>query len=301
MFKRIFLFLAMNIAVIVLVTIVIAILENVFWIVVTPQGSYTWLLIFAALFWFAWSFISLAMSKWMAKRAYGVKVFSKEEAHNLSGKEKVVYTIVEELAERNRIKIPEVWIYNSTDPNAFATWASKNSSLVAVSTWLLDQMSKDEIEGVIGHEMAHILNGDMVTMSLLQWVLNTFVIFFARIAATAVQNFITKWEGNNNWFVYYWIVILFEIVFWILASMIAMWFSRHREYRADEWSAKFLWKEKMIKALEALKRMQNYASTDDSKMAAFKISTKKPTWFRAMFSSHPDLDLRIKNLEDLKM
>ncbi len=299
MFKRIVLFLLTNIAVIILVTIVISILEVVFWIRITPNGSYIWLFIFAAIFWFIWSFISLFMSKWMAKKAYWVKVFSKEEIHSLSWKEKIVYDIVEDLAYRNHITIPEVWVYVSSDPNAFATWATKNSSLVAVSTWLLDQLEKDEIEWVIGHEMAHILNGDMVTMTLLQWVLNTFVIFFARIAANIVNNIITKWEWDSRGFVYFAIVIVFEIIFWILASMIAMAFSRYREFRADEWSAKFLWKEKMIKALEALKKMQSLASPDDSKLAAFKISTRKPTWFRALFSSHPDLDDRIKRLEDL--
>ena len=282
-------------------TIVIAILENVFHINISAYGSYTWLLIFAAIFWFAWSFISLAMSKWMAKRAYKIRLFSIEELSSLWEKEKIVYSVVEDLSDRNNIKMPEVWVYVSTDPNAFATWASKNNSLVAVSTGLLDQMSKDEIEWVIAHEMAHILNGDMVTMTLLQWVLNTFVIFFARIAANIVEGAISKWEGKSNGFIYYWIVILFEILFWIIASMIAMWFSRYREFRADEGSARFMWKGKMIKALEALKRMHNLASTDDSKLAAMKISTRKSKWFKALFSSHPDLDDRIKNLENLMM
>lgn len=136
-------------------------------------------------------------------------------------------------------------------------------------------MSKDEIEGVIGHEMAHILNGDMVTMTLLQGVLNTFVIFLARVVANILDNYLSKGENNGPSWVYYVASIVLEIVFGILASMVAMWFSRHREYRADAGSAEFVGKKKMIDALKALKRMQDITLGDDSKMAAFKISTRR--------------------------
>jgi heat shock protein HtpX len=159
-------------------------------------------------------------------------------------------------------------------------------------------MDKNAIEWVVWHEMAHVLNGDMVTMTLLQWILNTFVIFFARIIANIFNN-VTDWKFWMLW--YYWVVILFEIIFWILASMIAMWFSRYREYRADAWSARFVWKDKMIAWLEALKKIQSMASSDSSKLATMKISTKKRWWIMKLFSSHPDLDDRIKALEDIRL
>lgn len=291
-----FLFLAMNLAVIVLITIVLAIVESVFGFSITVYGAnYTGLFIFALIFWFTWSFISLFMSKWMAKKAYKIQIISRENLHNLNEKEKLVWQVVEELSTRNRIKMPEVGIYMSKDPNAFATWPSKNNSLVAVSSWLLDMMNKDAIEWVVWHEMAHILNGDMVTMTLLQWVLNTFVIFFARVLAELVRSR----NENLGTFAYFGIVILFEIVFGVLASFIAMAFSRHREFRADAGSAKFVGKQKMIAWLQALKSMQALASSDDSKLAAMKISTKKRKWFLALLSSHPDLDDRIKALENM--
>ena len=302
MFKRIFLFLAMNLAVIIVINIIIAIVENVFHINITWYWfNYLSIFIFALIVWFAGSFISLFLSKWMAKRAYWVQVIKKEKVSSLSQKEKIVFDIVEELAERNKITMPEVGFYNSSDPNAFATWASKNSSLVAVSSGLLNTMDKDEIEWVIGHEMSHILNWDMVTMTLLQWVLNTFVIFFARVIANIADSYLNKWENSWPSWIYYVVSIVMEIIFWILASLIAMAFSRHREFRADEWSARFLWKQKMIKALNALKKMKDLAISDDAKLATMQINTKWKKWFFALFSSHPDLDDRIKALENLSI
>ncbi|MDD3646576.1 MAG: protease HtpX [Candidatus Gracilibacteria bacterium] len=298
MFKRIFLFLAMNLAIIVLVTIVLAILESVFGFSITAYGAnYTGLFIFALIFGFTGSFISLFMSKWMAKKAYNVQIIGRDKLNNLNDKEKLVWQVVEELSERNRIKMPEVGIYMSKDPNAFATGPSKNNSLVAVSSGLLDMMDKNAIEGVVAHEMAHVLNGDMVTMTLLQGVLNTFVIFFARVIAEVVRSR----NENLGGFAYYGIVIALEIVFGIFASLIAMAFSRYREFRADAGSAKFVGKEKMIAGLQALKNMQALASSDDSKLAAMMISTKKRKGFFALFSSHPDLDDRIQALENLRV
>lgn len=304
MFKRIFLFLAMNMAVMIVIGIIITILENVFHINISWYGqSYVSIFIYALVVWFTWSFISLFLSKWMAKRSYNIEIITKEMVNNLSWKEKVVYEVVEDLAIRNHIKMPEVWVYDDEDPNAFATWASKNSSLVAVSTWLLNTMSKDEIEWVIGHEMAHILNGDMVTMTLLQWVLNTFVVFFSRIIAWIADKFFSSDEEESSgpsW-IYYVVSMIMDILLWILASMIAMWFSRYREFRADEGSAKFMWKEKMINALNALKNMQELAKGDNKELAMMKISTRKRWWIMALFSSHPDLDDRIDNLRNLRM
>ena len=305
MFKRIILFLITNIAIIIAVSIILFIVEKVFWISISGYWfNYTSLFIFALVWWFTGSFISLFISKWMAKRAYNIQVINSEDVVNLNEKEKIVWNVVEELATRNRITMPEVGIYEDSEPNAFATWASKNSSLVAVSTGLLNNMNKQEIEWVIWHEMAHILNWDMVTMTLLQWILNTFVIFFARILANIVDSFINKDSNEPGWW-YYISSIIFEILLGIFASMIAMWFSRVREFKADEWSAKFLWKEKMISALIALKKMEPVLvhTTDDSdkKFAAFKIESKKGRWLASLFASHPDLDERIKNLENLRI
>lgn len=304
MFKRVFLFLITNLAILVILSLVIMVVEKVFWIDVTWYAgwNYVWLLVFALIFGFGWSFISLAISKWMAKRAYWVQVVTINDYSSLDSKQKVVFDVVRDLAERNHIKMPEVWFYESRDPNAFATWASKNSSLVAVSSWLLDIMDKDAIQWVIGHEMAHILNWDMVTMTLLQWVLNTFVIFISRVLAWIVDNFL-NWdeESSGHSWAYIGLSILFEIIFGILASMITMWFSRHREFRADAWSAEFVWKQKMIAWLEALKSMQKYASADNSELATMKISTRWKSGLMALFSSHPDLDDRIKALRELNI
>jgi len=294
------LFLATNLAIMIVLSIAVMIIENVFWINITwyVWWNYLWLFIFSAIFWFGWAFISLLMSKWMAKKAYGVKVISVNEYDNLSGKEKIVFTVVKELAERENIKMPEVGFYNSSEPNAFATWASKNSSLVAVSSWLLNMMERDAIEWVIGHEMSHVLNWDMVTMVLLQWVLNTFVIFFSRIVANVVSQMV---DEKLSGIVYFITTIAFQIVFWILASLLTMKFSRYREFKADAWSAKFVWTQKMIAWLKALKSMQKFASWDNSKLATMKISTKWKKWIMSFFSSHPDLDDRIKALENLNI
>jgi heat shock protein HtpX len=190
--------------------------------------------------------------------------------------------------------MPEVGIYIDTDPNAFATWATKNSSLVAVSTGLLNTMDKDAIEWVIGHEMAHILNGDMITMALLQWVVNTFVIFLSKIIANIVSSAV---DERLSFLIYIVVDITLQILLGILASFVVMWFSRHREFKADEWSAKFVWKEKMIAGLKALQNMQNLAWTDKESMATMKISTKERTWIMRFLASHPSLDDRIANLE----
>jgi len=234
----------------------------------------------------------------MAKRAYWVQVVDVNDYSNLDSKEKVVFDLVRDLAERNHIKMPEVWFYQSNEPNAFATWASKNSSLVAVSTWLLEIMNKDEIEWVIAHEMAHILNWDMVTMTLLQWLINTFVVFISRILANIFDN-VTDWKFGSLW--YFVVNMVLQICIWILASLITMWFSRFREYKADAGSAWYVGKDKMIAALEALKKLQNITWKDDSKFATMKISTKWRSGIMMLFSTHPDLDDRINALKNLSI
>lgn len=290
----------MNMAVLFIANIVLIIVQNVFGINVTAYGfNYTSIFIFALVFWFTGSFISLFLSKWMAKRSYGIQLFDQNNLSSLSDKEKLVYDVVRELSNKHGISMPEVGVFQAPDANAFATWATKNSSLVAVSTGLLEKMNRDEIEWVIAHEMAHILNGDMVTMALLQWVLNTFVIFFARIIANIADSALKKeWEGPS--FIYYAVSIVMEIILWILASIIAMWFSRYREFRADEGSARYVWKQKMIAALKSLQRMYELAPNEKEggQLAAFHISIKRNGGIMQLFSSHPPLEARIKHLEN---
>ena len=299
MFRMLGLWFAMNIAIMIIITISFSIIESVFWIPLsTYSGGYAWMLIAAAVIGFSWSFFSLMISKWMAKRAYKINLINESDESNLDSKTRVVYNTVVSLARQNAIKTPEIGIYDSSEPNAFATGPSKNNSLVAVSTWLLNIMDEDAIEGVVAHEMAHILNWDMVTMTLLQWVLNTFVVFISNVLTNIVQNFLDE----KMWFLARLaVVIFFQILLGLLASLIAMKFSRYREFRADAGSAKYVWKEKMIAWLEALKRMQSMASEDKWAFAAMQISTKKAWGIMKLFSSHPDLDDRISALHDLRV
>ena len=300
MFKTIGLWFAMNAAVMVVIVGIFAILEHFFGIKLDLYGqNYVSIGIYSAIVWFTGSFFSLMISKWMAKRAYDMTFLTEENEWELSEKERIVYTTVNSLARQHSIKIPEVGIYEDSEPNAFATGPSKNNSLVAVSTGLLETMDKNAIEWVVAHEMAHILNGDMITMTLLQWVLNTFVVFFARIVANIFDNATDGKFWNLGYFV---VNILLQILFGVLASLVANKFSRYREYKADAGSAKFVWKDKMIAWLQALKDMQDRLHTSDwDKMATMQIATKKRSGFMTLFSTHPDLDDRIKALEDLRI
>lgn len=292
MLKRIMMFILMNAAIMVLLTITFTVLENVFWISLTGNA---YLFVFALIIWFGGSFISLALSKWMAKKAYKIQLFNIENISGLDRKQRLVWDVVNDLAERNHIKTPEVGIYISSEANAFATGSSKNNSLVAVSSGLLDMMDEKAIEWVIAHEMAHILNGDMVTMALLQWVLNTFVIFISRAIANIISNFL---DEEMSWIAHLAVVIVLEILFGLLASLVLMAFSRHREFRADAGSAQFVWKEKMIAWLEALKNMQNNLKEDKTSFAAMKISSNKRGGLMSLFASHPSLDDRINALRN---
>lgn len=297
MLKRIWLIILMNAAILIIANLFLYIL-SLFWVNVN-YASYGWLFIFCLVASFVGSTISLFISKWLAKTTYWVRVVTQADYTSLSEKEKLVFDVVKDLSERNHIKMPEVGIYQSDEPNAFATWATKNSSLVAVSSGLLDSMSKEAIEWVVWHEMAHVLNGDMVTMTILQWILDTFVMFFAKVIARIVSNFVD--EQYATW-VRIRLDIFLQIVFWILASFIAMWFSRYREYKADAGSAYYVGKEKMIAWLQALKDMQNKMHEADPKYASMQISAPNSKWlFSRLLSSHPELDDRIKALEDLKI
>ncbi|MDD2916919.1 MAG: protease HtpX [Candidatus Gracilibacteria bacterium] len=296
--KRIFLFLVTNIAIILVITTIIFVLEHFLGIRISPNLSngYASLFVFALIFGFAGSFLSLAISRWMAKRAYDIKLISESRLMDFDPKTQLVYTTVANIARQNGIDMPEVGVYVSDDPNAFATGPTKNSSLVAVSTGLLQSMTSAEIEGVIAHEMSHILNGDMVTMTLLQGVLNTFVIFFARIIGKIIDDVVFKNEEGDGWG-YFLTVMVLEAVFGILASLVLMAFSRHREYRADEGSSRLVGKDKMILALKRLEHIiSSREIVDDGKLATFKIHSEKG--FMSLFMSHPDLGDRIKNLEN---
>lgn len=296
---RILLFVLMQIAVLVTVSIVGTILMAVFGIRL-GGGGYTGLLVMCAIFGCVGSIISLFMSKFMVKKAYGVRVITAPQ----NQREYFLVTTIADMARRYGFKVPEVGIYDSQEMNAFATGASKDDSLVAVSSALLYCMNEEELKGVLGHEMSHIANGDMVTMTLLQGVLNTFVYFFSYLAAMVVSNAMSRSsdeEGSSggNIFVFHMVNMLFQILFGILANVILMWFSRWREYRADAGSASLGGKECMIEALEALKRsVQIPPQGQQGQFQALCINGG--SGLAELFMSHPPLDKRIAALRMLK-
>lgn len=248
------------------------------------------LAIFALVWGFAGSFISLAMSKWIAKKSVGARVI--ENPSNPT--ERWLVETVQRQAQKAGIGMPEVAIYEGAEPNAFATGMSKNNALVAVSTGLLHNMTQDEVEAVLGHEVAHIANGDMVTMALLQGVLNAFVIFFAKIIANIASNIFNnnREEGGFDW-VFLAVDIVMNIVLGILASMVTAWFSRQREFRADEGGAYLSSPQKMAAALRRLQTMHPGQLPDQ--MAAFGISSNGT--LSMLFATHPPLEQRIAALE----
>ena len=229
-------------------------------------------------------FVSLAMSKWIAKRSVGAVVIEQPANQQESW---LIDTVKRQAGEAG-IGMPEVAVWDSPEINAFATGMNKNNALVAVSTGLLRSMTKDEAEAVLAHEISHVANGDMVTLALIQGVVNTFVFFFARIAASALS------RGSNNRFMYFMTVMFFQFVFGILASIIVMWFSRRREYRADEGGADLAGSPKMIAALQRLQG-DSQESHLDGQLVAFGISGKKA--MAALFMSHPPLEQRIAALQ----
>lgn len=282
MFSRIALFLLTNFAVLILAGIVMSVLG------VNPNQM-SGLLVFAAIFGFGGSFISLLLSKFMAKRSTGAVVIT--EPRNQT--ERWLLATVERQAREGGIGMPEVAVYEGPEINAFATGANRNKALVAVSTGLLHNMSEDEAEAVLGHEIAHVANGDMITMALLQGVLNTFVIVLARIVGGFIDSALSgNREGGGRGFAYYIIVFVLEMVFGLFATMISMWFSRHREFRADAGGAHLAGRQKMIAALERLK-VNHGQSTLPTQIAAFGIAGGAA---KKLFMSHPPLDERIAAL-----
>ncbi len=291
MLKRILLFLVTNLAVILVLNIVLHLLgvDRV----ITAQGGldYTNLLIFAAVFGFAGSLISLLMSKWTAMRMVGAHVI--REPSNPT--EQWLVETVARQARKAGIGMPDVAIYDAPEPNAFATGANRNNALVAVSTGLLRVMNKDEVEAVLAHEISHIANGDMVTLALIQGVVNTFVIFLSRVVGHTIDRVVFK--NENGYGPAYWITtIVAELLLGILATIIVMWFSRQREFRADAGAAELEGKEKMISALRALQRSAGEAELPDQ-LAAFGISGHIGHGLKALFMSHPPLEKRIEALQ----
>jgi heat shock protein HtpX len=286
---RIVLFLATNLAIILVLSIVMSVVMPALGV---DTSGYMGLLVFAALFGFGGSFISLLLSRWMAKRSTGAQVISQPRTN----REVWLMNTVERQARQAGIPMPEVAIYHAPEPNAFATGASRASSLVAVSTGLLQSMTDDEIEAVLAHEVSHIANGDMVTLTLIQGVVNTFVIFFARVIAGLINNATRSNSSSGQGlgtFAYFGIVMVLELVFGIVASMIVFWFSRQREFRADAGAAKLAGSDKMIAALRRLQGAQE--SNLEGSMMAFGIQSKRA--FSRLFMSHPPLAERIAALQ----
>lgn len=289
--KRVFLFLATNIAILIVLSISLRVLgiEGI----LDEQGAgldLNKLLIFAAVFGMAGSFISLAISKWSAKMMTGAKTI--EQPRNAT--EAWLVDTVRRHAQRVGIGMPEVAIYDAPDMNAFATGMMRNSSLVAVSTGLLQGMTREEVDAVLGHEIAHIANGDMVTLTLIQGVVNTFVIFFSRVIGHTVDRVVFKTERGYG--PAFWVTtIVAELVLGILATMIVLWFSRRREFRADAGSAKLVGAPKMIAALERLKA--NHESALPAQMKAFGIAGGTKSGFVRLFMSHPPIEERIAVLK----
>lgn len=291
--KRIFLFVMTNIAVLVVLSIVVRILG------VEPylQQSglnLTSLLIFSAIFGMGGSLISLAISKWSAKMMTGARVI--ESPGNAT--ESWLLGTVQRQAQQANIGMPEVAIYDSPDMNAFATGASRNNALVAVSSGLLANMSREEAEAVLAHEISHVANGDMITLTLIQGVVNTFVIFLSRVIGYVVDRVILKNERGHG-MGYFVTTIVAQLALGILASIIVNWFSRHREYQADAGGANLAGRQSMINALRRL-QMGTQQNRLPEQIAAFGISDSQGSWMN-LFATHPPLEQRIAALENLDL
>lgn len=293
MFKRIFLFVLTNILVMVSVSIVLSVLGVGNYL--TAAGiNYSALMVFCLVWGFVGSGISLLLSKFMAKTMMGVQIVDDR------GQYADLVRKVHQMARQAGIsKMPEVGIYHSPEVNAFATGPTKNNALVAVSTGLLQQMNSDEVEGVLAHEVAHVANGDMVTMALVQGVVNAFVMFFARIAAFALQNFLQGDRDDDrpaaSGWAYHISVMVFEIVFSFLGMFVVAYFSRIREFRADKGGAQYAGKYKMIAALKRLQQKIDFVDDSQDAVKTLKISSKKG--LMNFLSTHPSLEDRIAALE----
>ena len=300
MFKRIFLFFAINIVIV----LTLSFLLQIFHVgpYLTRYGlDYRMLLSFCLIWGMGGAFISLLLSRIMAKWLMGVQLI---DPRTKNPEERMIYDMVAKLSREARLPdVPEVGIFASNEPNAFATGPTKRRSLVAVSTGLIRNLSKEEVEAVIGHEITHIANGDMVTMTLLQGVVNAFVMFLARILAyavsTALSNKDREGRSSVNYMTFSLFTFLFEIVFMLLGALIIAAFSRYREYRADKGSAELLGKSPMIHALQRLEKLQGITNTElkTQSVEALMITSSKKKSFLHLFSTHPPRHDRISRLE----
>ncbi len=286
---RVMMFMGTNIAVLLVLSIVMSLFGGN----IAAQGDYATLLVSSAVFGFVGSFISLFMSKWMAKRSAGVELIETPK----NEEERWLQDTVAELAQKADIKMPELGIFPGNQPNAFATGWNKNDALVAVNTALLRGMTKDEVRAVLAHEIAHVANGDMVTLTLIQGVVNTFVIFFSRIVGTFVDRAIFK-NDRGYGIGYYVSSMAAQVVFGFLASAIVSWFSRYREFRADEGGATYADRQSMIAALERLKGGAAQEEEMPASIQAFGISPSLRKGMANMFATHPPLDVRIAALRE---
>jgi heat shock protein HtpX len=292
--RRILLFVLTNIAVLALLTIICKVFGIDTWLAASGYGGLGPLLGFAAVFGFGGAFISLAMSKSIAKWTTGAHVIDQPETEQ----ERWLLATVKQLAQKAGIGMPEVAIYDAPEMNAFATGMSRNHALVAVSTGLLQNMNRDQASAVLGHEVTHVANGDMVTMTLLQGVLNTFVIFLARVVGRIIDSAISGGNNRGGGLGYFAIVIVLQIVFGLLASLIVMAFSRWREFRADGGGARLAGRERMISALQRL-GMQQGANTLPKAVHAFGISGELARGIQRLWMSHPPIEERIARLRGI--
>ncbi len=292
--KRIFLFVVTNLAVLVVISFTLRLLGVDRWLTETGGIDFGALLVLSAVIGFAGSIVSLLMSKWSAKRMVGAQVI--EQPNDPT--ERWLVETVKRQAQAAGIGMPEVAIYDAPDVNAFATGWNRNAALVAVSTGLLNNMSRDEAEAVLAHEVSHVANGDMVTLALIQGVVNTFVIFLSKLFGYFVDRVLLKNDGRDGPGIGMFVAeIVAQLVLGILASTIVMWFSRQREFRADVGGASLAGREKMIAALQRLK-LNHEQATLPEQMSAFGISGGRA--FAKLFMTHPPLDERIEALRNLR-
>ncbi|EAT11243.1 protease HtpX [Bermanella marisrubri] len=288
---RILLFLATNIAIVAVASITLSLLGVGSYM--TAQGlDYTNLMIFCLVFGMVGSFVSLFLSKWMAKRSMGVRIIDQPS----NADEQWLVGTVAKLAEKAGIGMPEVGVFASPQANAFATGWNRNDSLVAVSTGLLNKMTREEVEAVLGHEIGHVANGDMVTLTLIQGVVNAFVMFFARIIGSFIDRAVFKNE-NGHGIGFYIATFFAEVILGILASTIVFWFSRRREYRADIAGAELVSPAAMVSALARLRAEYGQPSDMPDEMVAFGISGELKNALGGLFMSHPPLEKRIAALQ----
>ncbi|MGD8894600.1 MAG: protease HtpX [Acidobacteriota bacterium] len=291
--KRVFLFLATNLAILVMVSIVLAVLGSLGYL--DRAGGQGTLLIYCAVWGFGVSFASLLMSRWIAKRATGVQLID-----GASGNADLdwLYNTVGNLTRQANLPMPEVGVYRSPEVNAFATGPSKKRSLVAVSTGLFEQMNRTEVEGVLAHEISHIANGDMVTMTLIQGVVNAFVFYLSHVVAGIVRNFLSGDRGRGGGgglLVYYAVYFAAQILFGLIGSMITAWFSRGREFRADAGAAGLAGAGSMIAALRRLQASTQRVDTQHRELATLKIAGGRS--LMQLLATHPPLEARIAALE----